>query len=87
LPLPPSRVSIESGSIDQMTPVRMADVQATIQSDIAAAVARDLDTKTLSNSGWHVYANPPGLDDLAGAQTTVTVSAKMKNCALPYRKS
>lgn len=28
--LPPSRVSIESGSIDQMTPVRMADVQATV---------------------------------------------------------
>jgi 8-amino-3,8-dideoxy-alpha-D-manno-octulosonate transaminase len=25
--------------------------------DLAAAVARDLDTKTLSNSGWHVYAN------------------------------
>ncbi len=25
--------------------------------DTAAAVARDLDTKTLSNSGWHVYAN------------------------------
>ncbi len=23
----------------------------------AAAIARDLDTKTLSNSGWHVYAN------------------------------
>ena len=28
--LPPSRVSIETGSVDQMTPVRMADVQATI---------------------------------------------------------
>jgi len=28
--LPPSRVSIETGSIDQMTPIRMADVQATI---------------------------------------------------------
>jgi hydroxymethylglutaryl-CoA synthase len=28
--LPPSRVSMETGSVDQMTPVRMADVQATI---------------------------------------------------------
>ncbi len=28
--LPPSRVSMESGAIDQMTPVRMADVPATI---------------------------------------------------------
>jgi dTDP-4-amino-4,6-dideoxygalactose transaminase len=25
--------------------------------DVAKAVARDLDTKTLANSGWHVYAN------------------------------
>jgi 3-hydroxy-3-methylglutaryl CoA synthase len=28
--LPPARVSIATGSVDQMTPVRMADVQATI---------------------------------------------------------
>ena len=28
--LPPSRVSMATGSVDQMTPVRMADVQATI---------------------------------------------------------
>jgi 3-hydroxy-3-methylglutaryl CoA synthase/uncharacterized OB-fold protein len=28
--LPPSRVSMESGAVDQMTPVRMADVPATI---------------------------------------------------------
>jgi hypothetical protein len=27
---------------------------------------------------WHLYANPVGLEDLADAQTTVTVSAKTK---------
>src|SRR5262249_41828104 len=26
--------------------------------------------------GWHIYANPPGLDDLVPVQTTVTVNAK-----------
>jgi DsbC/DsbD-like thiol-disulfide interchange protein len=30
------------------------------------------------NEGWHTYANPVGQDDLAAAQTTVTVNAKTK---------
>jgi thiol:disulfide interchange protein len=28
--------------------------------------------------GWHAYANPVGLDDLASSQTTVTVDGKPK---------
>jgi uncharacterized protein YyaL (SSP411 family) len=28
--------------------------------------------------GWHIYANPPGLEDLATGQTTVVVSARTK---------
>jgi DsbC/DsbD-like thiol-disulfide interchange protein len=36
-------------------------------------------TVTLAHdSGWHTYANPVGQDDLAGAQTTVTINAKTK---------
>jgi uncharacterized protein len=30
------------------------------------------------DSGWHSYANPVGLEDLAAAQTTVTISGKSK---------
>lgn len=30
------------------------------------------------DAGWHTYANPVGLEDLASAQTSVTVSAKEK---------
>jgi hypothetical protein len=30
------------------------------------------------DAGWHTYANPVGLDDLAAAQTTVTVTGKNK---------
>src|SRR5688572_15752352 len=30
------------------------------------------------NKGWHVYANPVGNEDLAPAQTTVTVNSKTK---------
>ena len=40
-----------AGDIATHLVVRLPDAQ------IAAAVASDLGTKTLSNSGWHVYAN------------------------------
>lgn len=30
------------------------------------------------DAGWHTYANPVGLEDLASAQTSVTVNAKEK---------
>jgi uncharacterized protein YyaL (SSP411 family) len=30
------------------------------------------------DSGWHLYANPPGLDDLVPVQTTIEVSAGVK---------
>jgi uncharacterized protein YyaL (SSP411 family) len=36
-------------------------------------------TLTLTiDKGWHIYANPPGLDDLVPVQTTVMVNAKTK---------
>ena len=36
-------------------------------------------TVTLAiDKGWHIYANPVGFEDLASAQTTVSVSAKAK---------
>jgi DsbC/DsbD-like thiol-disulfide interchange protein len=36
-------------------------------------------TVTLAHdSGWHTYANPVGQDDLANAQTMVTINAKTK---------
>lgn len=36
-------------------------------------------TVTLAHdSGWHTYANPVGQEDLANAQTVITVSAKTK---------
>ncbi|OAI51522.1 hypothetical protein AYO44_17085, partial [Planctomycetaceae bacterium SCGC AG-212-F19] len=30
------------------------------------------------DAGWHTYANPVGLDDLAAAQTMVTITGKNK---------
>jgi uncharacterized protein YyaL (SSP411 family) len=30
------------------------------------------------DKGWHIYANPPGLDDLTSSQTKVSVDAKVK---------
>ncbi len=36
-------------------------------------------TVTLTiDKGWHIYANPPGLEDLEAGKTEVTVSAKTK---------
>jgi hydroxymethylglutaryl-CoA synthase len=45
--LPPSRVSMESGAIDQMTPVRMADVKATIATYTVDRLAYSLSPPTV----------------------------------------
>jgi 3-hydroxy-3-methylglutaryl CoA synthase/uncharacterized OB-fold protein len=46
--LPPSRVSMESGAIDQMAPVRMADVQATIATYTVDRLAYSLSPPTVA---------------------------------------
>jgi DsbC/DsbD-like thiol-disulfide interchange protein len=50
----------------------------------AAAGKPDADNKQVVtvtlviDKGWHIYANPVGAEDLAAAQTVVTVSGKTK---------
>jgi DsbC/DsbD-like thiol-disulfide interchange protein len=54
-------------------------VKATATATKPDADGNQVVTVTLAHdSGWHTYANPVGQDDLANAQTVVTVNAKTK---------
>jgi DsbC/DsbD-like thiol-disulfide interchange protein len=54
-------------------------VKATAAADKPGADGKQTVTLTLEiEKGWHLYANPVGLDDLASVQTTVSVAAKGK---------
>ncbi len=56
-----------------------AEVKVTAVADKPDADGKQTVTVTLAvNAGWHVYANPVGQEDLAGAQTVVTVIGKAK---------
>src|SRR6266446_5939304 len=56
-----------------------AKVKATATADKPAADGKQVVTITLTvDKGWHAYANPVGLQDLADAQTSVTVTGKGK---------
>lgn len=56
---------------------------AVVKASVAAAKpdtdGKQVVTVTLAiDPGWHIYANPPGLEDLAAGQTTVSVTGKTK---------
>jgi DsbC/DsbD-like thiol-disulfide interchange protein len=54
-------------------------IKATAKADKPDADGNQLITLTLEiEKPWHIYANPVGQDDLASAQTRVTVNAKNK---------
>jgi uncharacterized protein YyaL (SSP411 family) len=54
-------------------------VKVSASADKPDAEGKQVVTVTLDvEKGWHVYANPPGNEDLVSVQTTVTVSAKTK---------
>jgi hypothetical protein len=56
-----------------------AVVKATAKADKPDADGEQTVTITLDiEKPWHLYANPVGNEDLANAQTTVTISAKAK---------
>jgi hypothetical protein len=56
-----------------------AVVRVAATADKPDAEGKQVVTVTLTiDKGWHTYANPPGLEDLAPVQTTVTVTAKTK---------
>ena len=56
-----------------------AVVKASAEATRPDADGKQTVTLTLTvESPWHLYANPVGLDDLADAQTTVTVTNKNK---------
>jgi hypothetical protein len=56
-----------------------AVVKATATADKPDGEGKQTVTVMLAHdTGWHTYANPVGLDDLAAAQTTVTITAKDK---------
>jgi len=54
-------------------------VKATAKAEKPDADGKQTVTITIAvDKGWHIYANPVGLDDLASAQTNVTINAKSK---------
>jgi DsbC/DsbD-like thiol-disulfide interchange protein len=54
-------------------------VKVTATADKPDADGKQIVTVVLNHdAGWHTYANPVGQDDLANAQTTITVNAKTK---------
>jgi DsbC/DsbD-like thiol-disulfide interchange protein len=54
-------------------------VKVTAKTDKPAADGKQVVTVTLAvDKGWHVYANPVGLEDLAPVQTTITIEGKAK---------
>jgi uncharacterized protein len=56
-----------------------AMVKVSAKAGKAAADGTQEVTVTLDVAdGWHIYANPPGLEDLAAVQTTVTVTGTPK---------
>jgi DsbC/DsbD-like thiol-disulfide interchange protein len=51
-----------------------AEVKVTARADKPDPSGKQVVTVTLTiNKGWHVYANPVGLEDLAAAATVVTI--------------
>ena len=56
-----------------------AVVKVSAAADKPDADGKQVVTVTLDiESGWHTYANPVGLEDLAEVQTTVTIAGKGK---------
>lgn len=56
-----------------------AVVKVAASADKPDADGKQTVTITLVHEGgWHTYANPVGLEDLASAQTSITISAKEK---------
>src|SRR5437588_679821 len=56
-----------------------AVVKVTASADRPDAEGKQLVTISLAiDKGWHTYANPVGLSDLADVQTTVAITAKTK---------
>src|SRR5262249_49356202 len=56
-----------------------AMVKASAKADKPGADGKQVVIVTLDIAkGWHTYANPPGLEDLASVQTTVAVGANGK---------
>lgn len=56
-----------------------SEVKVTAKAAKADAAGKQVVTINLDiNKGWHVYANPVGNEDLAPAQTTVTINSKIK---------
>lgn len=54
-------------------------VKATAAATAPDASGRQVVTVTLNiDKGWHIYANPVGNEDLDGAKTIVTITAKAK---------
>ncbi len=60
-------------------PADVVKVKAAAEPPKPGADGKQVITVTLAiDKGWHVYANPVGVEDLAAAQTTVTVGGKAK---------
>ena len=56
-----------------------AEVKVTVQAAKPDSAGKQVITIQLDiNQGWHVYSNPVGNDDLAGAQTVISVGGKTK---------
>ncbi|HLJ95005.1 MAG TPA: DUF255 domain-containing protein [Gemmataceae bacterium] len=54
-------------------------VSATVQPEKPGPDGKQVVTVLLAvDKGWHIYANPPGLEDLVPVQTTVSIRAKTK---------
>jgi uncharacterized protein YyaL (SSP411 family) len=66
-----------------------AVVKVTAKAEPAKPGADGKQTVTITleiDKGWHIYANPPGLDDLASSQTEVSISSekKLKDVKIEY---
>lgn len=55
-----------------------AEVKVNIEAGKAEAGKQVITIRLEINKGWHIYSNPVGNDDLAGAQTVVMVKGKTK---------
>ena len=62
-----------------------AVVRVSASADRPDAAGNQVVTVTLAiDEGWHVYANPPGLGDLASVQTTLTVNTRVEGARVAY---
>ena len=55
-----------------------AEVKVNIEAGKADAGKQVITIHLEVNKGWHIYSNPVGNEDLAGAQTVVMVKGKIK---------